>query len=301
MRGRGILPVLRLAALAACGAVSAQDLENADVQHWALAPFLGTGAYQFDSEQTIYVFEFTPRWTWREGTPWDASPRRPTLEVLVPATLGLRSFDLDDLPSTLDPDNVGTLSVVPGIYATLEMNPRWTLLGIANLGLGARLDGEEAALIHRLGLRSRYSLGDDETRWNFIAAIDRFGYNTDHDSSGQLMPLSLAVEVEIAVNAWAARAGPTHLVVHLAGSHYLDELSFDAIGEAGTAISNDLELGVAVKPAEPFRLWKLSWERVGIAYRRGEGQGQGQGQDEDGDRDSTFEGIRLYFRSLFEQ
>lgn len=297
MRGRGTLQLLRFAALAVCGSASAQELENTDVQHWALAPFLGTGAYEFDSEQTIYVLEFTPRWTWREGTPWDASPRRPTLEVLVPATLGLRSFDLANLPSTLDPDNVGTLSVVPGIYATLEMNSRWTLLGIANLGLGARLDGEEAALIHRLGLRSRFCLGDDETRWNLIAAIDHFGYKTDHDNSGQLMPLSLAVEVEIAVNAWAAKAGPTHLVVHLAGSHYLDELSFDAIGAASTAISNDLELGVAVKPAEPFRLWKLRWERIGIAYRRGEGQGQ----DEDGDRDSTFEGIRLYFRSLFEQ
>lgn len=286
-----------VAALAACGTAEAQDLESAEVQHWALAPFLGTGAYQFDSEQTIYVFEYTPRWTWWEGTAWDVSPRRPKLEFLVPATLGLRSFDLADLPSTLDPDNVGTLSVVPGVYATLEMNSRWTLLGTANLGAGARLDGEETALIHRLGLRSRYSLGDDETRWNLIAAIDHFGYNTDHDSSGQLMPLSLAVELEIAVNAWATKAGATHLVVHLAGSHYLDELSFDAIGAASTAISNDLELGVAVKPAEPFRLWKLSWERIGIAYRRGEGEGE----DEEGDRESTFKGVRLYFSSLFDQ
>lgn len=294
MRGRTATTLwLLLAALPACGVAVAQDQREVRIQHWALAPFLGTGAYEFDSDKTIYVVEFTPRWTWREGTAWDDSPRRAKLEVLVPATLGLRSFDLDYLSSTLDLDNVGTLSIVPGIYATLEMNPRWTLLGTANLGAGARMDGDESALIHRLGLRSRYSLGNDETRWNLIAAIDHFGYHTNRHSSGQLMPVSLAVELEVAIDAWSTGAGPTHLVTHLSGSHYLDELSFDEIDEARTAISNDVELGIAVRPAKPFRLWRLSWERIGIAYRRGEGA--------DGDESSAFEGIRLYFRSVFEE
>jgi hypothetical protein len=42
-----------------------------------------------------------------------------------------------------------------------------------------------------------------------------------------------------------------------------------------------------VRPAEPFRLWRLSWERIGIAYRRGEGE-------------TDFEGIRLFFGSAFD-
>ena len=279
--------------LATAGA-HAQETLNESVQHWALAPFLGTGAYEFDGEQTVYVVEFTPRWTWREATAPGENPRRPKIEFLVPATLGLRTFDLGDLPETLDPDNAATLSVVPGVYATWPVNERWTLLGTANLGMGARLDGGESAFIHRIGLRSRYSLGDDETRWNLIAAIDRFGYDTNLDREGHMLPFTLAVELELAVEAWAAKAGATHLVVHLSGSHYLVELSFEAFEEAGSAISNDLEFGVAVRPAEPFRLWKLSWERIGIAYRRGEG-------DADGEGDSTFEGIRLYFGSIFDQ
>jgi hypothetical protein len=73
----------------------------------------------------------------------------------------------------------------------------------------------------------------------------------------------------------------------VSGSHYLDELSVSAIGEATAAIRNDLEIGLAVRPAEPFRLWRLSWERIGIAYRRGEGE-------------TDFEGIRLFFGSAFD-
>ena len=207
--------------------------------------------------------------------------------------MGVSNFDLADLPGTLDPDNFATLSVVPGVYATLEMSPRWSLLGIANLGLGARLDGEDTALIHRFGLRSRYTLGDGGSRWHLIAGLERYGFNTRRDRSGHLLPLSLAVEYEFDVEAWSSEAGPTTLVTHLAATQYLDDLSFGAIEEVGSTIQNDVEIGLAVRPAEGFRLWKLRWERIGIGYRRGDG--------DDAAGDSDFEGIRLFFQSLFDQ
>ncbi len=281
---------LLLCTLAACATARAQEVLDAEVEHWAFAPFLGTGAYEFDGAQTIYVFEYTARWTWQTASPAGETPRRIGIDVLVPATLGLRSFDLADLPETLDTDNVATLSVVPGVYATLEMNPRWSLLGIANLGVGGRLDGGETALIHRLGLRSRWRFGPAEERWNLIAGIEHTGYNTDLDRSDRIMPISLTVEYERAIDAWEQRSGPTWLVLHVTGSHYLEEFSVDAFEEAASAIRRDLEFGIAVKPNVRFRLWRLSWERIGIAYRRGEG-----------DDDSRFEGIRLIFRSAFDQ
>jgi hypothetical protein len=285
----GVRTAILLCALAACN-LQAQEVLEAEVDHWALAPFLGTGAYQFDQDQTIYVFEYTSRWTWKTASPAGETPRRIGIDVLVPATLGLRSFNLEDLPETLDLDNVATLSVVPGVYATLEMSSRWSLLGIANLGLGARLDGEETALIHRFGLRSRWRFGPAEERFNLIAGIEYTGYNTDRDRSDHIMPVSLTVEYERAIDAWATRSGPTWLVLHVTGSNYLQEFSVDAIEEAASAIRRDLEFGIAVKPNVRFRLWKLSWERIGIAYRRGEG-----------DDDSDFEGIRFIFRSAFDQ
>ncbi len=278
--------------LALAGGASAQDVQSlrGDVSHWAIAPFLGTGAYEFDSQQSIYVVAYTPRWNWRDPTPAGTTPRRVGLEFQLPASIGLRSFDLGDLPGTLDPGNAATLSIVPGVYATLELDSRWTLLGIANLGLGARLDGEEAALIHRLGIRSRYSVGDDERRWNFIAGIEQIGYNTDRDRNERTLPVSLSVEVEFAIDAWRGEAGPTHLIAHLSGSHFLNELTFEAIEEAGGEIRNDLEIGLALRPVTPIRLWRLRFERIGLAYRRGEGEDQAE-----------LEAIRLIFGSVFEE
>lgn len=266
--------------------------QSAEVEHWALAPFLGTGAYDFDGETTVYVLEYTPRWTLKDAAEDGSVMDRARIELLVPATIGLANFDLGDLSETLDLGNVATLSVVPGVYATLPMSPRWTLLALGNLGLGSRLDGEEAALIHRIGLRSRYSLGSPERRLHLIAALEHIGYNTDRDRSGRLLPISLTAEFELQVDAWASRAGPTHLVTHLTATHYLDDLSFDSLAEVGGTIQNDFEIGFAVRPSDGFSLWKLHWERIGIAYRRGEGSTDM--------RDSQFEGLRLFFRSLFE-
>lgn len=255
-------------------------------EHWAMAPFLGTGAYRFDDEETVWVFEFTPRWTLREPPADEDTSRHAGIDFLLPSTIGLSQFDLDNLPGTLDPDNVATLTVVPGIYATLALNERWTLLGVAHLGIGVRLDGAENALIHRLGLRARYRLGADGRHWNLIAALEQFGYNTDRDRSGRILPMSLTAEYEHEVAGGAAQ-----VVVHATATRYLDSLSISEIGDVRASITQDVEFGIAYRPAERLRLWRLSWERVGIAYRRGE--------DDDGD--STFDGIRLYFRSVFDQ
>ena len=175
---------------------------------------------------------------------------------------------------------------MPGVYATLAVNERWTLLGMAHLGIGARLDGAENALIHRLGARARYRLGADGRHWNLIAALEQFGYNTDRDRSGRILPMSLTAEYE---HALADRA--SQVVVHAMATRYLDSLSVSEIGDINASITQDLEIGVAFRPAERLRLWRFSWERIGIAYRRGE--------DDEGD--TTFDGVRFYFRSVFDE
>ncbi len=272
--------------LAGHGAAAAQERAAVQTEHWAMAPFLGTGAYRFDDEETVWVFGFTPRWTLRNPSAEPGTPRRAGIEFLLPSTIGLSQFDLGNLPGTLDPDNVATLTVVPGVYATLAVNDRWTLLGMAHLGIGARLDGAENALIHRLGFRARYRLGADGRHWNLIAALEQFGYHTDRDRSGRILPLSLSAEYEHALEGGAAQ-----VIVHATATRYLDSLSVSEIGDISASITQDVEIGFAFRRAERMRLWRLSWERIGIAYRHGE--------DDDGD--ATFDGIRLYFRSVFDE
>ncbi len=294
-RGPAAAPLI-FTLLLLIGAAAAEEGSTTEVEHWALAPFLGTGAYRFDEEEMVFIFEYTPRWLLREGSKAGDLLRRAEIELRAPAALGLSSFELKNLPASLDPGNVASLSVVPGLKATVEMNERWMLRARANLGFGARLDGEESAWIYRAGVRSLYALGEPEQRWNLIAALDYIGYDSNSGRHAHLLPLTLAVELELAVDAWASENGPTHLVTHLAASHYLDELSVNAIEQVSSEIKNDLEIGFAIRPATPFRLWKLSWERIGIAYRRGDGDAAG-----DDGANFRFEGLRLFFGSVFDQ
>ena len=60
--------------------------QSAEVEHWALAPFLGTGAYDFDGETTVYVLEYTPRWTLKDAAEDGSVMDRARIELLVPVT-----------------------------------------------------------------------------------------------------------------------------------------------------------------------------------------------------------------------
>jgi hypothetical protein len=53
-------------------------------------------------------------------------------------------------------------------------------------------------------------------------------------------------------------------------------------------LEDEWELGVAFSTGpEPLRLWRLKWDRVGVAYRFSS--------------DGNFSGISVFFRSLYER
>lgn len=271
----------------------AQAASDGEVAHWALAPFLGTGVYQIDDEQTIFVLAVTPRWVFKESPEeWDGK-RKVGFQFVFPMALGFNRFDLNDIPGTVEPDNFETLSLVPGVYATIPMGKRWTLLGLANLGVGGRLDGGEYALTYRVGFRSRLRFGDERFRWSLINALEYAGYNTDSNLSSQVAPLMLAFEFDNRLGNVRLDGKPAHLVSHIMYTHFIDEFTFDLPSQRETSVNDDFEIGLAIRRQTKFRLWRLNWDRIGIAYRRGNTTGSEQG--------NVFRGIRIYFRSVFEQ
>jgi hypothetical protein len=281
-----------VASLTVARPVLAQAASEGKVAHWALAPFWGTGDYEIDNEEHTYVLAFAPRWTWREAPEEWGGIREAGFAFVFPIALGLNSFNLDDIPGIIEPDNFATLSLVPGVYATVPITRRWTLLGISNVGLGARLDGEEYALIYRAGIRSRARFGKDNFHWSLINSLEYFGYDTDADRSSQVIALAVALEFENRLDNIKSGGEPVDLVTHIAHTNYLKDFAFDLEGNRESSVRSDVEIGVAIRPKEKFRLWRFSWERIGIAYRQGSSTGNEQG--------SEFRGIRVYFRSVFE-
>ena len=281
---RPLLISLATACLCLCASgASAQEAGTEPVDHWALAPFLGTGAYRVDDEQTIWVLEYTVRRRLRAlPADWSGS-RKPGVELSIPVAVGLSDFDVARVPSALRPGNVAALTIVPGLYLRYPLSDRFDVLAIANLGAGTRFDGAESALVYRAGLRGRYRFGGEARRWALVPGLEFFGFRSDRDRQADAMPLSLALE-------YRRPTGKGHVVAHLTAAHYLDTLSFSELDSARASIGNDVELGLAWHPRNAIRWWRLEFERVGLAYRRGVGLD-----------DNRFDAVRLTFRSVFEQ
>jgi hypothetical protein len=292
-RGRQWLPARGLLATCLAGAAFAGSPAEPDVSHWAIAPFFGTGAYRISAEQSIFAIGYAPRWTIEESSDDWIDDRPVGIEIVMPMALGLNSFDIDEIEEIVDIGNIATVSVVPGVYVTIPMSARWTLLGIANLGAGIRLDGDGSALTYRAGVRSRYRFGDPQgLRWSLLSTIEYIGYRTDGGRSADVLPISLGVEFENRL-AMTVDDAPVDLVTHLVATDYVGELRFDLAGQLEGLYSGDIEIGFALHPAAGFRLLGFDFERIGIAFRGG--------LEADGTDASGFRAVRIYFRSVFTQ
>ena len=150
--------------------VRAQDISASRV-HWAYSSYFGTGWYQVDGDRDVYVLRMTPRKELRESDLADDGKRTIGIELKFPITAGLEVFTLNDIPGTLDPDNLASLSVTPGIDITVPLNERWTLRPFASIGYGALLNGSESAWTYWAGVKSRYAFQSGNLNWALINSL----------------------------------------------------------------------------------------------------------------------------------
>jgi hypothetical protein len=282
------LSVLALV-MATASTTRAQSIVE-DPIHWAYGAYFGTGTYRVSGGEEAYVLSVRPRWGLRDAA-LDAQGRRTVgIELRSPVAIGAYELDAADFGGTLSLENVSTLSAVPGVEFDVPMTVRWSLKPLAYVGWGTELDGDASAWIYWTGIKSRYVFPRNETTWALVNALTYVGYSADSGENGNVLPLFAAFEVDRPLRMKKVADEPVVLHWHVGYTSYLNEVKL-ASGPTNVEhirLENEWELGLAFSTGpEPLRLWRLKWDRVGVAYRF----------SSDGD----FRGISLVFRSLFER
>jgi hypothetical protein len=196
-------------------------------------------------------------------------------------------FDAANLGTTLGFDNVSTLSAVPGVEFDVPISARWSLKPLAYLGWGAELDGDASAWIYWTGLKSRFLFPRSDATWALVNALTYVGYSANAGETGNVLPLFTGLEVDRPLRTKKVADEPVVLHWHVGYTSYLNQPELVKSIEH-IRLDDEWELGLAFSTGpEPLRLWRLKWDRVGVAYRF----------DSDGD----FGGISLYFTSLYER
>jgi hypothetical protein len=258
-----------------------------DPIHWAYGAYFGTGAYRVSGGEETYVLSVRPRWGLRDAA-LDAQGRRTVgIDLRFPVAIGAYKIDATDVGGTLSLDNVSTLSAVPGIEFDVPIGARWSVKPLAYVGWGTELGGDASAWIYWTGIKSRYVFPRDEKTWALVNALTYVGYSANSGENGNVLPLFTAFEVDRPLRMKKVADEPVVLHWHVGYTSYLNHLELitdiDHI-----RLEDEWELGLAFSTGpDPLRLWRLKWDRVGVAYRF----------SSDGD----FSGISLYFKSLYER
>jgi hypothetical protein len=270
------------------GAAFGQADDAPSIIPWAYSAFFGTGVYEIEGGEETYAFRYAPGWRLREASIDEHGERTIGIKLKFPVSLSLQELDLAAIGATLEFDNVSTITVVPGVEIDVPMGPRWSLKPFAYVGWGTDTDLDASAWVYWTGIKSRVRFAAEGFDWALVNSLTYAGYRDDDDERSAVLPLLTAFEFDRPLANKRIRNETVHLHWHVGYTEYLNEVEIFTSDLREVDVENEWEVGMAFSTgAEPLRLWRLHWDRVGISYRFSS--------------DREFRGVGLFFSSLFDR
>jgi hypothetical protein len=263
----------------------AEDIDGGNV-HWAYAAYFGTGTYELGDSNKVTVLRPTSRWTYRDSELREDGSRTLGWRFRFPVAVGLHKFDFDDLDGLIDPDNVGSVSAIPGIEMDIPVTQRWMLRPSANVGWGTLTDGSESAWSYWATLRSRYTWNTGKLEWALLNSIGYVGYTPDDDKSENMFPLMAGLEFAYPFSTFKLGKDPLKLNWHIAYTNFQNDMDIVVQRQDIARVSDKWQVGLALgKQGKKIELWKFRLDRIGLTYERG---------------GNNLSGVKIYFRSVFD-
>ena len=195
-----VVRLLLLVALAAVAGLPAYGQTRAvqdrqDLINWYYAATFGTGVYTA-GDRTVAAIQLP---TSRVLRP--VGEGRHGLQLKIPVTLGFYNYTFDDSLSGEFPDQVSTVSVMPGLEWGMPLSRRWTLKPYFSAGLGQELSGRESALIYDFGIKSRFLLGEDKgVEFSLVNSLTAAGYRPRGGPAQPFGVLAIGLDLVIPTN-----------------------------------------------------------------------------------------------------
>ncbi|MDY6943841.1 MAG: hypothetical protein SVU69_12625 [Pseudomonadota bacterium] len=258
------LLVICLLTLASHPARSGDNPGADELANYAFANYLGTGIYSV-AGRAVQVYRLPIAVNLREET-----PDRLGYKLRLPLTLGFFDFKAEDLIDEGLPDDVATVTFVPGLEAVYTALPGWEIKPFVDFGLARNLSGGEDAYLYGLGARHQYRFRWRRQDWTYgnalyfagnrgvdSGAVDNFGaFETG-------LAWDLPWYVRVGKRRWAAN-------VYLANYVYLGDLELVRTSLDPVTVDTLWEVGTTIGTRRVLRLWFIDMPRVGIGVRFGD-------------------------------
>ena len=234
--------------------------------HWAYSSFFGTGWYQVEDSQSVFVMRMPISQTLRESSLSESGERKLGLQIKYPLTLGLH--DLDDVGGILETGNLGTVSFAPGVVLEIPINKRWYLRPFAHVGWGKELNTGESAWIYYTGVKSRYAFPGKKYDWYLLNSLYYAGYTPDQGRSDHLAIAQLGAELRQPLGKATLFGRNIDLHWSLMYSFLGHELHFNLPDGNFEPIDDQIEAAIAISLRDgPYAFWFFKIHRLGVSYQ----------------------------------
>lgn len=236
-----------------------------DFTHYAFANYLGSGIYK-TSGQNATVVNIPMSFDIQKD---DTS----TLILRTPVSLGFFNFSWSDLPEGDLPDNVGTMTVTPGIEYRVQTAENHQFQSYIDIGYGKNFTSGSNVAIYSAGVSSLldFELRQADPIWVnrlFFAGYSSFDGTQNETYSALQSGIDIGTNIHWRWNWLGVDVEPR---IFAAGYWYFDKLRFAAPFGDDVMVSNSLEVGATLAFSKPI-LWEwMGIDRIGLSVRSGDG------------------------------
>jgi hypothetical protein len=256
--------VLSAAAATAAHAQTRAVQDQQDLINWYYAATFGTGVYTA-GDRSVAVIQLPISRVLRP-----LGEDNYGLRLKIPITFGFYDYAFDDAFTGEFPEEVSTVSVMPGLEWEMPLSSRWIVKPYISAGYGQDLSGKESALIYDLGVKSRYVIGEDkDVEFALVGALTAAGYRPRGGPRQPFGVLSIGVDIVI----------PTKLILFDRNvffgftpvySKYFNKLRFAEFDDVDNRLREQFELNISMLSRKPWSLKYFDVDRIGLAIRSSE-------------------------------
>lgn len=262
------LMIVTIAAGAPCAHAQPALRESEEqVFNYAYATELGSGVYDI-SGRTLQIYRMPFSYRVRE-----VAQRTPGVRLTFPLTVGLIDFEPRDVLESGLPEDLATLSFVPGLELDFPIGRRWHLLPYVEIGRAWDIEGEGE------GDADVYSAGADFTVDGEAAGLDLHsklsvvytGIEPHGPARSDEMVLARG---GIEARRWLGfelREQPFDWGVYVSGLWFLDAPDTPLDSANDDPMPTQIEVGVTIGPQTELKILRIPMPRVGLGYRFAEG------------------------------
>ena len=239
------------------------DLEDVDVSY-IYAAVMGSGSYKIDGRR-ITMLRLPFSWTQRPMT-----EEQKGIKWYLPVIVGNDSVEGSDWFDELFPDNLVTLTIMPGFEYQLPISPRWTLKPFAYAGVTHDFVTDEVVLLGVAGLSSltRFDLDEDwELRWG-----NKLRFAAEHQVKSDFRTNFGIFETGFDLRrgtGWMVYGREVDVSSYYRFQHYIPEWDATSAPDRQSELENVHELGFSVGLKKPRKLFGITFNRVRLGYKKG--------------------------------